>query len=119
MAANLYPALSEESRSEQLEEIKKDPGIEMLRLLQHMRNLVHGSRWVRLRIRIDSPCMEADSKFIYVIASQVMYCLISTFTNIATTNMTNAVALKSALPPEVWELVRKQVQKIAESESPR
>lgn len=115
MAANLYPTLSDESRREQLDTFKKDPGIEMLRLLQHMRNLVHGSRWVRLQIKIDSQRMEDDSKFIYVIAYQVMYCLISTFTNIATTNMTNAIAIRSVLPNEVWEVVRKQVQSIAES----
>jgi len=116
MAANLFPTLSEENRRQQLEAFKKNPGIEMLRLLQHMRNLVHGARWVRLRIRIETRSMEADSKFIYVIAFQVMYCLIQTFTNIATAGIEKATALKGALPPEVWKVVREQVESIARSQ---
>jgi hypothetical protein len=76
---NLYPHEDDSTRAIKFEAFKKDPGIEMLQVLQHMRNLVHPNRWPRFGITITSPEFESDCKFIYVIAYQVMGCLFETF----------------------------------------
>jgi hypothetical protein len=110
VAANLYPNLSTRARSEMADRFRTHPGIEMLRFLQHMRNLVHGSRWARLGITVKTSDFESDSKFVLVIASQVMFCLSRTFSKLAASGIANANEINEKLSPKARTLVRQQVQ---------
>jgi hypothetical protein len=100
VSRNLFPKLSEEELSAKLEMFKVEPGIEMLRFLQHMRNLVHANRWPRLGITITSPDFESDCKFIYVIGCQVMDCLFSAFLRKTQDSISKISLLGAHMGPE-------------------
>jgi hypothetical protein len=110
VAANLFPDLSESAIAEKLEAFKSSPGIEMLRILQHMRNLVHRTRWSRLRLKLNPKTFEDDCKFVLVIATQVFFCLAETFIRIATAGTANVSALKEELSDAAWSNVLAQVE---------
>ncbi len=100
VSRNLFPKDSEAKLSAKLEEFKVKPGIEMLRLLQHMRNLVHANRWPRLGITIASPEFESDCKFVYSIACQVMYCLFNEFSRKSQDSISKISLLDARMGPE-------------------
>jgi hypothetical protein len=100
VSRNLFPKLSEEALSAKLEAFKVEPGIEMLRFLQHMRNLVHANRWPRLGITIASPEFESDCKFVYVIAYQVMDCLFNAFSRKSRSSISKISLLDAHMGPE-------------------
>jgi len=109
VVANLYPDFSEEDRHDKVERFGQNPGIEMLRVLQHMRNFVHGSRWARVGITASVHDLESDSKFAFVVASQVMFCLTKTFIKLATEGLTKANEIRGKLSPEAFEAARTQI----------
>jgi hypothetical protein len=112
VVANLYPDLSEEDRRNKVKRFAQNPGIEMLRILQHMRNFVHGSRWARVGITATAHDLESDSKFAFVVASQVMFCLTNTFIRLATEGLARANEIKDKLSPEGFEVVRSKISAI-------
>ncbi len=110
--ANLYPDLSEDDRHNKVERFAQSPGIEMLRILQHMRNFVHGPRWARVGITASADDLESDSKFAFVAASQVMFCLTRTFIRLATDGLAKANEIRRKLQPEDFEVLRLQILKM-------
>ncbi len=96
ISSNLYPKDSITEKVERGRRFQANPGIEMLRILQDMRNLIHGPRWPRLGLKVTSE-FEADCKFVFVVSFQVMACLFETIIRKANGRMADVEALKKQL----------------------
>lgn len=101
VVANLFPKISDESKVAKLEAFKANPGIEMLRFLQHLRNLVHPGRWPRFGITASSPDLENDCKFVFVIGYQVMECLFNAMSRISKDSVSQLQVITDKSPPEL------------------
>jgi hypothetical protein len=107
--AGLFPRLSPEERAKKAEAFALQPGIEMLRILQDLRNLIHPSRCARLGVEIHTPHFEHDCKFVFVVSFQVMVCLFTAITRRSEKQLSDFENLpqemKSALKGFAEELV--------------
>ncbi len=114
ISSNLYPKDTKVQRVERVKRFQDKPGIEMLRILQDMRNLIHGPRWPRLGVKVTSE-FESDCKFVFVTSFQVMACLFATISRKANTRTADADALRQVLSPEVQSMLRGEILGMIES----
>jgi hypothetical protein len=109
---NFYPKESDDEKRKRRERFESNPGIEMLCMLQDMRNLIHGPRWTRLGMKAAYSDFEADCKFIYVISYQVLASLFDTVISHANKGHAEIEAIMDRLPPDFQLLLREQVLKV-------
>jgi hypothetical protein len=97
---NLFPALSFEEKAKKIRAFEAEPGMEMLRMLQYLRNLVHPPRCRRLGVKLGSIEFESDCKFAYIIAFPIMTCLFAAMARKANTKMRDLSGIIEELPPQ-------------------
>jgi hypothetical protein len=105
ICSNLYPNDSSVQRIERLEKFQTRPGVEMLCILQGMRNLIHGPRWPRLGVKVTAD-FDADCKFVFVVSFQVMACLFETIIRKAKGRMADVDELRQRLSPKQISAIR-------------
>ncbi len=104
-ADGIYPSDSAEERMLRIERLDTNPGVEMLSVLQDIRNLIHGPRWPRLSIKADPVAFEDNCKFAFVVSYQVMMCLFGTITRKAFAGIEDVKAMLQDMPPQLQDLV--------------
>lgn len=75
LASTVYPKWATEDIEKKLKNLVADPGTEMLKVLQDMRNLVHGARWLKLNSVLDDAEFMANCKLAVLVGREIMQCL--------------------------------------------
>lgn len=79
LAVTVYPEMTPDQVRRQCDAIQKSPGIEIVRLSQRMRNLVHAPKWLKANAKFDERELALNCRLAMIASAEISKCLLAKF----------------------------------------
>jgi len=117
--SGLFPADTQVEQQARIEVFRQNRAVQMLRLLQHLRNLVHSTKSGRLGVDLKGPNFDDDCKFCFILGYQILCLLFESLISAAKDRMERLNNLRGKLSTQSLEALREMAQSMSEKTSVR